>query len=587
VRVDLPDQSNVRLGTENSSHANKLNQDIIEVTDDVTWVKGKHTFTFGTHNEFFHFWNLFIQNLYGQYEFFSIATFQAGRAQFYSHGFSNTSNPEEAAEFSVRQFGGYFGDQWRVRPNLTLTYGVRLDAPNFPETPKANPLTVADFGLRTDVVPAPKMWSPRIGFNWDLSNGGETRSQVRGGIGYFTGRTPYVWLSNQYGNTGIDFTTISTSTAATNSIPFAADPNAQPVTVTGAAAGRQSVNLIDPDYKFPAVVRGNLAYDRDLGFWGLIGTGEYLYTKNVQEIKYQNVNFVPSGTLPDGRITYSRKDGNLNDALLLTNSSLGSSWTITAKVERPFKNGFYASGSYIYNRAWSINDGTASTAGSNWANNPVRIDTNNPELSRSNFDMGSRVNLSASIPIPLGGPLRSVASFFYNGQSGRPYVILFNGDANLDNRTNNDIAFVPASAEQVILTNGTWAQLDAFLSSDPASQNYRGQVPPRNAGRAPWNNQLDLRYAVDVRTGTRARIELTMDVFNLLNLLNKEWGWQYFPLFPSSSGNGLIGYGGLDPATGKERLNLSAITSPTFQGTFQRDDLRSRWQAQWGLRVRF
>src|SRR5207247_1514382 len=98
VRVDLPDQSNVRIGTENSSHANKLNQDIIEVTDDVTWVKGKHTFTLGTHNEFFHFWNLFIQNLYGQYEFFSIASFQAGRAQFYSHGFSNTSNPQEAAE---------------------------------------------------------------------------------------------------------------------------------------------------------------------------------------------------------------------------------------------------------------------------------------------------------------------------------------------------------------------------------------------------------------------------------------------------------------------------------------------------------
>ena len=587
VRIDLPDQSNVRIGTENSSHANKLNQDIIELTDDVTWVKGKHTFTLGTHNEFFHFWNLFIQNLYGQYEFFSIANFQAGRAQFYSHGFSNTSNPQEAAEFSVRQFGGYFGDQWRVRSNLTLTYGVRLDAPNFPDTPKANPLTVTDFGLRTDVVPAPKMWSPRIGFNWDLSNGSEARSQIRGGIGYFTGRTPYVWLSNQYGNTGIDFTTISTSTAATNSIPFVADPNAQPIVVTGASAGRQSVNLIDPDYKFPAVVRGNLAYDRDLGFWGLIGTGEYLYTKNVQEIKYQNVNFVPTGTLPDGRLTYSRKDANLNDALLLTNSSLGSSWTISAKIERPFKNGFSASGSYIYNRAWSINDGTASTAGSNWANNPVQYDTNNPALSRSNFDMGHRVNLSASIPIPLGWGVRSVASFFYNGQSGRPYVILFNGDANLDNRTNNDIAFVPASPDQVILTNGTWAQLDAFLSSDPASQNYRGQIPPRNAGRAPWNNQLDLRYAVNVRTRSRATVELTMDVFNLLNLLNKEWGWQYFPLFPSSSGNGLIGYGGLDPATGKERLNLSAITSPTFQGTFQRDDLRSRWQAQWGLRVRF
>jgi len=587
VRVDLPDQLNVRLGTENSSHANKLNQDIVEVTDDVTWVKGAHTITIGTHNEFFHFWDLFIQNLYGQYEFFSIANFQAGISQFYSHGFSNTSDPNQAFEFSVRQFGGYFGDQWRARPNLTLTYGVRLDAPVFPDTPKANPLTVADFGFRTDVVPAPKMWSPRIGFNYDLSNGGAARSQVRGGVGFFTGRTPYVWLSNQYGNTGIDFATISTSVAAGNRIPFVADPNAQPVVVTGASAGRQSVNLIDPDYKFPEIVRGNIAYDKDLGFWGLIGTGEFLYTKNIEEVKYENLNFIPSGTLPDGRITYTKKDGTLNDALLLTNTSLGSSWTISAKLERPFRHGFYASGSYIYNRAWSVNDGTASTAGSNWANNPVQFDTNNPPLTRSNFDMGSRVNLTAAVPIPLGKGVQSTASFFYNGQSGRPYVIMFNGDANGDNRSNNDIAFVPATADQVVVFNGTWAQLDQFLSTDPASKDYRGQVPPRNAGRSPWNNEVDFRYAVNVPTGGRTKVELTMDVFNLLNLFNKDWGWQYFPFFPAAAGNGLIGYGNIDAATGKERLNLSAITSPTFQGTFQRDDLRSRWQAQWGLRVRF
>ena len=85
--------------------------------------------------------------------------------------------------------------------------------------------------------------------------------------------------------------------------------------------------------------------------------------------------------------------------------------------------------------------------------------------------------------------------------------------------------------------------------------------------------------------GTTVGVLLMSLLSNLLNLLNKDWGWQYFPLFPSV--NGLLGYGGIDAATNKERLNLATITSPTFQGTFQRDDLRSRWQAQWGLRVRF
>jgi hypothetical protein len=592
VRIDFADSLNIRVGTENSSQANQLDQDIIELTDDVTMVRGKHTFTIGTHNEFFKFTNVFIQNLFGNYEFFNgpasdpLANLRAGLAQIYNVQFSNTSNPRQPAEFSVRQFGGYAGDQWRVRSNLTLTYGVRFDAPQFPDKPRANPVTVADFGLSTDVVPAPKMWSPRIGFNWDLSGGGARQSQVRGGIGYFTGRTPYVWMSNQYGNTGVDYTSIATNNSAANRIPFVADPNNQPKTVTGGSPGRATINLVDPDYKYPAIVRGNLGYDRSL-FGGLVTTGEWLFTRNVKEITYQNINYARSGMLPDRRFTFTKVDANLNDVMLLTNTARGYSWSVSGKIERPFRNGWQASASYLYNSAKSVNDGTSSIATSNWANNPIRYDTNDPGLARSVYSVGSRLNVAASIPIPLGKGIRSTASFFYNGQQGRPYVIMFNGDPNGDNRTNNDIAFIPASPDQAVLINGTWEQLDAFLSSDPASKDHRGEVPERNTGRAPWFNQLDFRYAVNVPTGSKARVELTMDVFNLLNLLNKDWGWQYFPLFPSSSANGLLGYGGVDLATGKEILNLSTIASRTFQGTFQRDDLRSRWQAQWGLRVRF
>jgi len=73
-------------------------------------------------------------------------------------------------------------------------------------------------------------------------------------------------------------------------------------------------------------------------------------------------------------------------------------------------------------------------------------------------------------------------------------------------------------------------------------------------------------------------------VFNFLNLVNKDWGWQYFGSFPQTN---LIGYGGIDAATGKARYNLATITSTSFIGTFTRDDLRSRYQAQVGLRFRF
>jgi hypothetical protein len=587
VRVDNPaDGTNVQFGTEFSSQANKLNQDVVEFTDDFTFLKGKHTFTVGSHNEFYKFYNLFIQGFNGDYRFSSPANFQNGIAQSYSHNFSNTSDPEEAARFGVMQFGAYAGDRWRLADSFTLTYGIRVDAPHFPDTPLANPVTVADFNLRTDITPSPLSWSPRVGFNWALGNTsqGSRQSQIRGGIGLFSGRTPYVWLSNQYGNTGVQFTSLSTGFANANSFPFVADPNAQPTTVPGLASGRQTINLVDPDYKYPEVIRGNLALDHELGLLGLVGTAELVFSNNVEDIFYQNINFVPTGaTQSDGRLLFKKFDTNLNDVMLLANTSKGSAWTLSFKVDRPFRNGLFVSGAYSYNDAKSVNDGTSSVARSNWTTNPIGFDPNNPPLTRSNYAAGNRVNIAATLPINLPGGVRSWASLYYNGQDGRPYSILFSSDANADSITNNDLIFVPKTADQVNVINGTWEQLDAFLSSDPATRDHRGEIVPRNAARAPWANQVDFRYAVNLPTGSRAKVELTADVINLLNLFNKDWGWQYWPPFPA--GRAFIGLG--TPANGKYTYNLNNLTSPTFSGVFDRSDLRSRWQAQFGARVRF
>ncbi len=588
VRVDMPDGNYIYFGSEYSSQANALNQDIVEVTDDLTFVTGNHTVSVGTHNEFYKFYNLFIQYLYGGYRFNSVANFQNGIAQAYNHNFSNTSDPQEAARFPVYQFGLYAGDKWRARNNLTVTYGVRVDMPRFPDKPHANPLSVADFGYRTDSMPAPLMWAPRAGFNWDLSNGG-SRRQIRGGVGLFSGRTPFVWLSNQYSNTGVDYTSLSVSYSAANTIPFVADPINQPVTVTGGATGRQTINVVDPKYKFPAIVRGNLAFDHELPFLGLIGTGEVIYTKAVEDIAYQNINYVPLSTLPDGRTTFKKFDSNLNDVMLLKNSTDGKSWSVSYKIEKPFRRGFAWSASYLYGRAYARNDGTSSVARSNWTNNPGGLNTNDPPLTRSNYDPGSRVNVSATIPIPLFKGLRSTASFFYNGQQGRPYSLGFNGDANTDSITSNDLLYIPASSSDVVVYSSvtgqtaTWDILDAFLQGSSA-KDWRGKIIERNAGRSPWQNQVDFRYAVTIPMPRKARVELTADVFNLLNLLNKDWGWQYYGSFGQNS---LIGYGGLDAATGKMRYNLSTIMGTTYAGLFTRADLRSRWQAQFGVRFRF
>jgi hypothetical protein len=297
------------------------------------------------------------------------------------------------------------------------------------------------------------------------------------------------------------------------------------------------------------------------------------------------------GTRTDGRPFYARKYTTVNDALVLTNSAEGGQYSLSYSLNRPFRNGWYIGGSYLYGRAKSVMDGTSSVALSNFFGLYQAGDINSPPLTTSDFDIRSRVSLTASIPIPLGGGVRSTASFYYNGQSGRAYSIVFNNDVNLDTRTTNDLIYVPSAEGQVNVINGTWAQLDAFLSNDDATKDFRGQIAPRNTGRAPWTNRLDFHYGVNVPTGSRAKVELTADITNLLNLLNSEWGWTYYPNF---GGPTIIGATvGTD---GKYIYNLSTIAGTNFlaqntlwgvPGTFTRDDLRSRWQAQWGLRVRF
>ncbi|HEU5256949.1 MAG TPA: hypothetical protein VFU28_13230, partial [Vicinamibacterales bacterium] len=549
---------------------------------DVTWVRGAHTFTVGTHDEFSHFETLFIQNLYGSYEFSNVDNLRAGVAQSFARTFSNTSDSRQAYQVTVRQLGAYAGDLWHASSHLTLTYGLRIDAPRLGDPPLSNPLSLSEFGYATDVLPAPLMWSPRAGVNWSPGENSGRQSQIRGGVGVFAGHPPYYWVANEYANTGLDFTALSLPFAATNRVPFVADPFAQPSNVGG--AGQQTINVLDPHFRFPRLLRGNVAYDRDLGVLGLTGSAELLVSKTLDDAAYTNLNYLPRGFAPDGRLTYSKRDAALNDVVLLSNTSKGRQWSTAFTVARPLSRGISFSASYLHDRATSVTDTPGGTALSMWGSLPVAYDVNHPPAATSNYEVGQRITVTAVVPTPLFAGARGALSLYFNGQSGQPYSLAFNGDANGDGRNINDIAFAPASPDQVIVTGGTWAQLDNYLTADPSTRGHRGSIPPRNSGRSPWTNTLDLKYVVTLPTGRRAHAELSLDIANVLNLLNDRWGWVFYPAFNSAN---TIGYGGIDAATGKLIYRLNTITADTFAGTFTRDDLRSRWRAQWGLRLRF
>ena len=584
VTVTLAPSRTAIAGTEQFSTRNAIDQDIIELNDAYTLLKGNHTFTIGTHNEFLKLRNLFIRDNFGTYNFGSLDLFEQGLAQQFDHSFSATSDPQQSARFRVNQYGAYAGDQWRVRPNVTLTYGVRLDAPTYPTKPVSNPIAESLFGYSTEVVPNDLQWSPRVGFNWDVS--GNNMQQVRGGVGMFTGRPAYVWISNQFANTGIEFTRIGASFNNNNRIPFVPDPLNQPKSVTGATAGSfaNEIDVIDPDFKYPSILRGNLGWDRQLP-WGFVGAAEFVWSKTLDDIKYQNLNFAPlpgvSGS--GGRSFFGRRVASLSDVILLENTSEGYNWNASYELRRPFRNGFFLSGAYSYGVAKSIMDGTSDQAASNWGNVYVPGDPNNPPLSVSNFDPGHRITLSGAYDVQMGGGFVTTFSAFYSGQSGRPYTLTTNRDVNGDNRGTNDLLYIPANAGELAFAGGTFEDFMAFIQADDCLVDYVGEIIPRNACRAPWTNTFDARINVQLPF-RRIRAEITLDMLNVLNLIDSGSGLQEYmsfgqlslfqPINTVTSTSPLQGY------------NIGAITASNFT-RFLRDDLRSRWQMQLGGRIRF
>ena len=315
------------LGTERSSTANSLNQDIITFTDNLNWYVNNHTLTFGTHGEYYKFKNLFIQDNYGTYYFNNFDDFKmfangqtvaqsvdskTGKITYYNtlnqyrFGSANvavTGDPRWAPEFAAGQIGFYAQDKFNVTPNFELTYGLRMDIPLFFDTPTEN----AEFNASAakqgwNVVTNHKlsstpMWSPRVGFRWNIEK--EHNMILRGGAGIFTGRIPFVWLSNNFTNTGIQtsvynvygstgLTENKKGTGKLNDVSLIVDPYKQSEnTAKLAASGNQTVNVFAKDFKFTQNLRLDLALDFTLA--GIDFTLEGVLSKNLNDIYYKDL----------------------------------------------------------------------------------------------------------------------------------------------------------------------------------------------------------------------------------------------------------------------------------------------------------
>ena len=640
--VSMGTNVGVQFGSEEFSNFNKLDQDVIEITNNFTMNLGdNHTLTIGTQNEIFSFRNLFIRDAYGTYRFNSYSDFVAGNAAAVSMSFARPGFPTDwAAEFGAMQLGAYIQDDIKVSDNFKVNVGLRVDVPVFPDAPSYN--TKADnafvntasvtyatngngsikyandstktLGWKTSEMPqSALLFSPRVGFNWDVN--GDQSLQVRGGAGIFTGRVPFVWISNHYGNTGVEIARLTLSTAGTDTVRF--NPNiantlSENLKDTTKIASTTELNLTGNNFKMPQTFRMNLGLDYKLPE-DIIMTIDGMYSMNLNEIAYTDLNLGErrdttqfGTTLPgnrgvfgiyNGRNTTARfLDGrkNFTNVILLNNTDMGYSYNMSVQLQKSWKSGLDLMAAYTHSASYDINSGLSSQAVSQWRFNYIQDNPNTPTLARSYFDIPHRLIASAAYRIELAPEVALKASLFYEGRSGQPFSYVYDGDLNSDGQTGNDLMYVPKDKNDIALISGTarandatYDALDRYITNDDGLNAARGTIIERNAAREPWNNRMDLRIAADIRNpfADGHNLEVSLDIINL--------GSNAYRFVPNQSDamlrfEGLARTGNTFGANGAEL----PVGTPMFsyrdkENPYQYSDLLSRMQMQLGIRYSF
>ena len=577
----------ISFGSEPFTPQNQLRYKTFQIQDSFTRFGNQHTLTFGASTQRYAsdnvFWSCCPQS---NYTYNSLADFYTDAMDHLANP-NRTTSPVTLRRFKVRYSnipnleeplqllrvwysGAYAQDEWRPRRDLTVTMGVRADVSVFENTAyqnaKADSLTFRDetgspVQYKTGEMPeSAVLWSPRAAANWDI--GGRQQTQLRVGTGLFTGPPPYVWISNQLGNTGVLIGEIVADN--TTAFPFSPSPDRhKPATVTGEGAASYELNVTDSGFKFPQVWRTNLGVDQRLP-WGVTGTLEFLYSKDVNGVAYINANLPAAQTTFAGidnrpRWTSNRLNttpGNVvTNAYVIKNNDLGKSWNLSASLSKQNFYGLSLRGAYSYGEAKNtINPG--STAGSTFTQNQHSGDPNNPGLGWSNATQGHRVFVQASYSKEYFGFGATTVSAFWEARPSEQLFstrasYTFNGDINGDGGTANDLIYVPRDTSEmnfVAFTAGgrtftageQAAAFDAYIQQDPYLKNRRGEYAERGGVPMPTVRRLDLSIMQDIFRnigGKRNAGQIRLDITNFGNLLNSDWGVSSRTVV-SGSGNG-------------------------------------------------
>ncbi len=558
----------ISFGAEPFTPNNELRYNQFEVKNDFTKFTTKHELTAGGRLERYNSDNVFFNCCkQGAWVYNSLDEFYADAREALANP-NRTSSSVSARNYQVRYMnipsldkpvqplhstygGAYAQDVWRPRNNLSITMGLRFDVPVFENTAynnvNANALTFRDETGQAVQYDSGKMpganilWSPRLGFNYDVA--GDQKTQLRGGTGVFTGQPLYVWISNQLGNTGV--LQGSLSTPNTTAFPFTTNVDRyKPTNVTGAPAASYELNVTDQDFRFPQVWRSNLAVDRRLP-GGITGTAEFIYNRDVNGIYYINANlpaaqtaFVGADTRP--RYTSNRLNnvtGNqVTSAIVMKNQDIGRNWNIAFSAAKPMWHGLSLRTAYSYGEARNTID-PGSTAFASWSTNATPGDANNPGLGFSSATPGHRFYLSASYTKQYFGFGATSLGMFWESRTLGNTSFIFAADANGDG-ANGDLIYIPRNTSEmnfVTFTAGTTTftaeqqatAFESFIAQDKYLSAHRGEYAERGAVFLPLLHRMDFSLTQAVFKNIKGRRnagQFRIDIQNAGNLLNSDWG---------------------------------------------------------------
>ncbi|WDF47588.1 cell envelope biogenesis protein OmpA [Chryseobacterium sp. KACC 21268] len=566
------------FGTELFSYKNDVINNNYSFTNNLTYTAGKHTITGGAAFEIQKFGNSYTRMGTGYYRYKSVEDFLlTGTPNEVAPIMYGLTYPYAGQETYARvNFGlasAYVQDKFNVSEKFNFTVGLRAELPlylnDLTPNPSIDALTLLDAkgnpkNYSSGEWPNSKvMLSPRVGFNYDVA--GDRSLIIRGGSGIFTGRVPFVWLTNMPTGAGVLQNTIEPNGYAAaapwigqirfqtdpyhyvnNPIYYTANNGAQvtPFISSPAGGAPSSFSLVDQNFKMPSVWRSSLGIDYKIPNSKVTFISDFLYTRDVNSIfqfganrkaSTQRMTYADRAYYPDAASYQYNPALGANNAYVLTNTDKkGYSFSATGGFNIAPWNGLSGSVFYTYSQAKEVSANAGSSASSAWGGSPT-IDSPNEEiLQLSNYALPHRVVANISYNIK-----NTTIGIYYSGSSQGRFSYYYSNDVNGDGIA-NDLMYIPTVAQGVkfvdIVASGqvqyTAAQqqqaFDQFIA-DNGLEKYRGQILPRNGFLLPWTNRVDVRLSQTLFNNMATKgdkVQITLDIINIGNLINSDWGIQ-------------------------------------------------------------